>query len=129
MTTLTWEFAESRCGNWFAHIFPLFSIYMNSQNMAQERELPLKELLRGKIFWRKLRKFQNWRDPFDQNYLVGTLLMSGSHSGTSSLAQHFPLLRAGADVRSRVLGIGNLLAVRMQGPTQRNPRGHYSSFA
>jgi hypothetical protein len=129
MTTLTLEFAESRCGNWFAHIFSLFSISMNSQNMAQERELPLKELLTGQIFLRKLRKFQNWRYPSDQNYLVGTLRMSGRRSPTSSLAQHFPLLRPGTDVRSRVFKIGYLLAVRVHGPTQRSPPGPYSGFA
>ena len=92
MTTLTLEFAEIRCGNWFAHIFSSFSIYMNSQNMAQEREFPLKELLRGQVSLRKLRKFHNWRYPFDQNYLAGASRTSGSRSRTSSLAQYFPLL-------------------------------------
>jgi len=126
--TLSWKFAESRCGNWFAHIFFLpISVYY--QNMTQGRELPLKELLRGQIFLRKLRKFQNWGNSLKQNCLVRALGISESRSDTSSFVLPFALMRAKGDARTWTVGVGSLLGARVERQALRMPRGLRSGSA
>lgn len=127
--TLSWKFAESRCGNWFAHIFFFFSISVYYQNITQGRELPLEELLRRQIFLRKLRKFQNWRNSLNQNCLVRALGISESRSDTSSFVLRFALMRAKGDARTWTGGIGKVLAAKVAKQALRMPRGLRSGSA